>query len=88
MIWFRKFAALMLLSLGAALIFLPFPASLAGERAEEVVRLSLQPAPFTEESARAQFGDSFIELSYEGMDEFPEVREAILGVMGQSSSSR
>jgi len=87
-IWFRKFAALLLLSLGAALMFLPFPASLAGERAEEVVRLSVQPAPFTEESARVRFGDSFIELSYEGMDDFPEVREAILGVMGQNSPSR
>ena len=88
MTWFRKFAALLLLCAGAALVFLPWPAQLAGERIEQVVWLEVGPAPFTEESARSRFGDSFIELSYEGMDGFPEVREAILGVMGQSSSSR
>jgi len=86
MAWFRKLAAIVLFSLGVALIYLPFPASLAGERTEEVVRLQVQPAPFTEESARERFGSSFMKLSYEGIDEFPEVREAILGLMGQSGS--
>jgi len=85
-IWFRKFAALLLLSLGVALMFLNFPANLEGERTQEVVRLTVQPAPFTEESARDQFGESLIGLSYEGMDEFPEVREAVLGLMGTSGS--
>jgi hypothetical protein len=73
---------------GAALVFLPWPSQLIGERIEEVVWLEVGPTPFTEESARGLFGDTFIELSYEGMEGFPEVREAILGVMGQSSSSR
>lgn len=88
MIWFRKFAALLLLCGGAALVFLPWPSQLTGERVTEVVWLEVGPTPFTEESARDLFGDTFIELSYEGMEGFPEVREAILGVMGQSSSSR
>jgi len=88
LIWFRKFAALLLLCGGAALVFLPWPAQLAGERIQKIVWLEVGPAPFTEESARARYGDSFIKLSYEGMDRFPEVREAILGVMSQSSSSR
>ena len=86
MTWFRKFAALWLLSLGCALEFLPFPASLSGERTRDVVQLQVQPAPLTEESARTRFGDSFIKLSYEDMDEYPEVREAVLGLMGRSSS--
>ena len=86
MTWFRKFAALWLLSLGCALVFLPFPASLSGERTRDVVQLQVQPAPLTEESARARFGDSFIKLSYEDMDEYPEVREAVLGLMGRSGS--
>jgi hypothetical protein len=77
-----------LLGGGASLVFLPWPSQLIGERVEEVVRLEVGPAPFTLESARDLFGDTFIELSYEGMERFPEVREAILGVMGQSSSSR
>ncbi len=86
MVWFRKFSALFLLSLGAALMFLPFPASMSGERTQEVLRLRVEPAPFTEQSARAGFGESFIKLSYEGMAETPEVREAVLGLVGQSSS--
>jgi len=86
LIWFRKFAALLLLCTGAALVFLPWPPQLSGERTKEVARLEVEPAPFTEESARAQFGDSLIKLSYEGMDDFPEVREGILGLMGPSSS--
>ncbi len=86
MIWFRKFAAIYLLSIGAALVFLPLPGHLAGERTQEAVRLEVRSAPFTEESARARFGGSFIELSYEGMAEFPEVREAILGLMDESGS--
>ncbi|RLE26052.1 MAG: hypothetical protein DRJ61_18670, partial [Acidobacteria bacterium] len=86
MMWFRKFSALLLLSLGAALMFLPFPATLEGERTEEAVRLRVEPAPFTEQSARTRFGDSFMKLSYEGMTEIPEVREAVLGLVGQSSS--
>ena len=84
MIWFRKFAAVYLLSIGAALVFLSFPGHLEGERTQEVVRLEIRSAPFTEESARARFGDSFIELSYEGMAGFPELREAILGLMDKS----
>jgi len=88
LIWFRKFAALLLLCGGTALVFLPWPAQLIGERIEKVVWLQVGPAPFTEESALARYGDSFIKLSYEGMEEVPEVREGILGVMGQSSSSR
>ncbi len=86
MLWFRKFAAILLLSVGASLAFLPWPAQLEGERTQELVWLIIQPAPFTADGARDQFGDSFIELSYEGMAEVPEVREAVLGLMGQSSS--
>jgi len=86
MIWFRKYAALLLLCVGGALTFLPFPTDLAGERTQEVVQLRVQPAPFTEESVRARFGDSFIQLSYEGMAEFPDVREAVLGLMDRSGS--
>jgi len=67
-------------------VFLPWPAQLEGVRTEEVVWLEVAPPPFTEKSARARFGDSFIKLSYEGMEDFPEVREALLGLMGQSSS--
>jgi hypothetical protein len=88
LIWFRKFAALLLLCGGAALVFLPWPAQISGERIENVVWLGVGPAPFTEESARTRFGESFIELGYEGMAGFPEVREAILGVAGESYSSR
>ena len=86
MMWFRKFSALLLLSLGAALVFLPFPATLEGERTEEAIRLRVELAPFTEQSARTRFGESFTKLSYEGMDGTPEIREAILGLVGQSSS--
>ncbi len=86
MIWIRKVAGIFLLSVGAALLFLPWPTQLNGERTQELVRLTIEPAPFTAEAARSRFGDSFIELSYEGMDEVPEVREAVLGLMSQSSS--
>jgi hypothetical protein len=86
MTWFRKFAALLLLSLGCVLVFMPFPSSLSGERTRDVVQLQVESAPLTEESARARFGDSFIVLSYEDMDEYPEMREAVLGLMGRSSS--
>ena len=84
MIWLRKIAAISLLSVGAALVFLPWPVQLESERTREVVRLEIHPAPFTAEAAEAEFGDSFIALSYEGMAEVPEVREAVLGLMGQS----
>jgi len=86
MIWFRKLAAVFLLCFGAAFVSLPFPPEIAGERTTEVVSLSVQPPPFTEESARARFGDAFHVLDYEGMEAFPGVREAVLGLTGQSTS--
>ncbi len=84
MVWFRKFAAIVLLSVGAGMVYLPWPAHLAGERTREVVRLEVRPAPFTRESARARFSGSFIELSYEGMDGSPGVRDVVLDLMGRS----
>ncbi len=86
MIWPRKFGAMLLVSLGVALILLPFPEGLGGERPEDVVRLEAQPAPFTEEAARTRFGGSFVKLSYEGLAGRPELRETILGLQGASGS--
>ena len=56
MLWFRKFAAVVSISVGVALVALPFPPSLAGERTAQVLSLEVAPAPFTEATARAELG--------------------------------
>jgi hypothetical protein len=86
MVWFRKFAAIMLLSFGVALAFLPFPESLSGEKSREYVFLEIQPAPYTEEKARAEFGDSFISLTYEDLESYPSVLDVALRLMGESGT--
>jgi hypothetical protein len=84
--WFRKFSALMLVSLGAALVYLPFPAQLEGERSQEVVQLEVWDAPFSREDVEADFGDGFVELDYEGLEATPEMLEAVLSLMGESGA--
>jgi len=84
--WIRKHSAIMLLSFGAGIVFLPFPGQLEGERTHEVVSLRVQRAPFSEAEVRADFGTDFIVLSYEEMDNVPEVRESILSLMGESGT--
>ncbi len=86
MTWLRKFVALLLISLGAALVFLPFPESMSGEKTREYVLLEIEPAPYTEESAKAEFGASFISLNSEDMDGYPETREIFLSLMGESDT--
>ena len=75
MIWLRKFVALLLVSLGAALVFLPFPNTMSGEKDREYVLLEIDPAPYTEESAKAEFGDSFISLSFESIRQAHRIHE-------------
>lgn len=84
--WFRKYSAIMVLSFGAAIAYLPFPEQLEGKRPREVVTLRVQQAPFTETEVRADFGTDFIVLSYEEMETVPEVREMILALMGASGT--
>ncbi len=67
MLWFRKFAAPVLTSVGAALAALPFPAQLAGDRTAQVVSLEVAPAPFTEEAARTGLGERFVALTSQGL---------------------
>lgn len=84
--WFRKLSAIMVLSFGAAMAYLPFPEHLEGEHQREVVTLRVQNSPFTEAEARADFGADFVVLSYEEMESVPEVREMILALMGDSGT--
>ncbi len=84
--WFRKYSAIMVLSFGVAIAYLPFPGQLEGESPREFVTLRVQQAPFTETEVRADFGADFIVLSYEEMETVPEVREMILSLMGESGT--
>ena len=86
MLWFRKFAAIVFLSTGAALVFLPFPESLSGEKSREYVLLEIQSAPYTEEKARVEFGESFISLTYEDLESYPSVLDVVLRLMGESDT--
>lgn len=86
MFWFRKFLAILSVSVGVALAVLPFPAELSGERTVEVVHLEVAPAPFDETAARVRFGDSFLSLSYDSLEAFPELREAVLSLWGESGT--
>ena len=84
MFWLRKLAAVVSVSLGIAFLLLPFPAELEGEREVEVVRLEVGPPPFSEATARERFGDSLLLLSSESLEPLPELRDAVLGLMGES----
>jgi hypothetical protein len=84
--WFRKFAAIMLLSCGVVLVLLPLPQRMNGEKSEEYVFLEVQPAPYTEEKARAEFGDSFNSLTYEDLESYPSVLDVVLRLMGESDT--
>jgi len=84
MLWFRRFAAIILISAGAALVILPFPETMSGEKSREYVSLEIETAPYTEESARAEFGDSLIQLEYEELENYPEVLDVVLRLMGET----
>lgn len=82
--WLKKFSAVMLIALGAALLYLQFPSQLEGERSQEVVQLDVLEAPFSRDDVRADFGDGFVELDYEGLEATPEMLDAVLSLMGES----
>ena len=82
--WLKKFSAVMLIALGAALLYLQFPPQLEGERSQEVVQLDVLEAPFSREDVEADFGDAFVELDYEGLESTPEMLDAVLSLMGES----
>mgnify|MGYP006294551213 CR=1 FL=1 len=84
MLWFRKFIALLLTAVGIALVFLPFPDQLTGERVREVVRLKVQPAPLTPEAAKSRFRPLFVEFTDQKLLSYPEVHDAFLSFMGIS----
>jgi hypothetical protein len=84
MLFLRKLAALLLFSVGVSLLALPFPGQLSGEREREVVRLEVGVPPLEEEATRKRYGEAFVELTYDGLAAYPEVREAVLGLMGMS----
>lgn len=86
MLAFRKLAAVLCLSVGVALLVLPFPDRLEGEGRREVVRLEVGPAPFTETSARDEFGPAFVPLDYEGLEATPGVLDAVLSLMDDSGA--
>lgn len=86
MLWFRRFAAIVLISAGAALVYLPFSESMSGERTREYVLLEIEPAPYTEESAKTEFGSSFISLGYEELERYPEVLDVVLRLMGETDA--
>ena len=84
MLWLRKFSAIMLLSTGIALALLPFPERLTGEKNQDVIYLEVQAAPFSESAARSRFGDAFVKFSYEGLTNYPEIRDAVLSFWGMA----
>jgi hypothetical protein len=86
MLWLRKFTALLLVSVGVALLLLPFPESLSGEGSREVVYLQVQPPPFREQDARARFGKAFVAFRYETLRDYPQMLDAVLGLMGDSGT--
>lgn len=86
MLWFRRFGALLMVSLGVSLLILPFPARFNGEKTRELLRLEVREGPYDRDSAARRFGVDFIELSYEKMEGRPEVREAVLSLMDRSGS--
>jgi hypothetical protein len=84
--WLRKFTGILLISLGAALVYLQFPNRLEGERLQEVVDLEVSTAPFTEAQVGERFGDGVLELDYDGMKSTPEIRDVVLSLMDESGS--
>ena len=84
MVWRLKLAALLFFSIGLGLLFLPFPGQLVGERSREVVYLEILPAPLHKEEAVERFGEDYVSFSYDGLAEYPEFRDAVLGLMGRS----
>ena len=78
-----KFAAILLMSFGLALIVPEFPATVSGEGERPVVEIEVDGTPVTEADARERFGVGLVHLSYDDLAEVPEMREAILGVMGR-----
>ncbi|MCP4899596.1 MAG: hypothetical protein GY906_21735, partial [bacterium] len=83
MIWLKRTTAILALTFGAGLLWMPFPGEISGESMREVVVLEVDKAPFSVEEARAQFSETILELSYENLDQTPEFREAVLGVYGR-----
>ncbi len=84
--WLRKYSAIVLISLGAALVYLQFPDRLEGETSQDIVALEVEKAPFTESQVRERFGDNLLELDYEGLESTPEIRDVVLSLMGESGS--
>ena len=84
MIWPRKFLAVLSLSAGAACLALPFPDHMEGERTTRVVVIEVNPAPLNRQIAAEIFGDRFLVLDYEGLNETPTLQDAVLGLMGRT----
>lgn len=86
MIWMNRTLAVLGVSFGVAFLWIPFPRAIETEATQAVVKIEVEAAPYTLERARAEFGDSIVELSYENLESTPGFREGILGVWGENAS--
>ena len=86
MIWLYRTLAILALTFGVGLLWIPFPVEVKGDSTRDVVALRVGAAPFSLESARTQFGEPILELSYENLEQTPELREAVLGVWSRGGS--
>jgi hypothetical protein len=84
MLWFRKLLAVLLISFGAALVFLPFPGSVSVDSTEVVVHLEVGAAPLTPDEAARRYGESLVELTDEALAPLPALHDSILALADTS----
>ncbi len=87
MLWVRRTIALILIGFGFALIFLRVPSEINTVESREVLTITVERPPYTSSKARKEFSDSVLNLSYENLDDVPEVRDAMLKQWGNTCSS-